>query len=235
MRAEHLAIYEHRERPRDVPRDLSHRHAGMQLDLARTALVFIDPQTESLNALQDVSAILALSDGGRLIPNLGRLFVAAKLAGIVIAISPHRWHSGGARRKFMRALKMLRHWLGKLGRRTVEEFTGSGTAFMPELRFYIDDGKTLIVSPHTMHRPKLNDLIHQLQRQGVEQVVLAGISATLCVDSHLRQLLNAGFEVAVVCDATAGPEVHGAEIHGAGAIHAFWTTEETISRLAVPI
>ena len=37
----------------------------------------------------------------------------------------------------------------------------------------------------------------------VDQVILAGMSANLCMESHLRELLEQGFEVAVVRDATA--------------------------------
>jgi len=38
---------------------------------------------------------------------------------------------------------------------------------------------------------------------GIDKVVLAGMSANLCIESHLRELLEQGFEVAVVADATA--------------------------------
>jgi nicotinamidase-related amidase len=36
-------------------------------------------------------------------------------------------------------------------------------------------------------------------------VILAGMLANLCVESHLRELVEQGFEVVVVKDATAGP------------------------------
>jgi len=44
----------------------------------------------------------------------------------------------------------------------------------------------------------------QLRKRGIEKVVLAGMSANLCVEAHLRELLEQGFEVTVVKDATAG-------------------------------
>jgi nicotinamidase-related amidase len=43
----------------------------------------------------------------------------------------------------------------------------------------------------------------QLRKRGIDKVVLAGMSANLCVESHLRELLEQGFQVAVVADATA--------------------------------
>ena len=43
----------------------------------------------------------------------------------------------------------------------------------------------------------------QLRKRGIGRVVLCGMSANLCVESHLRELLEQGFEVMVVSDATA--------------------------------
>ncbi len=48
-----------------------------------------------------------------------------------------------------------------------------------------------------------NDLSLQLRKRGIDNVILGGMSANLCVESHLRELLEQGFEVAVVKDATA--------------------------------
>ena len=47
-----------------------------------------------------------------------------------------------------------------------------------------------------------NDLALQLRKRGISRVLLAGMSANLCVEAHLRQMLEDGFEVAVVKDAT---------------------------------
>ena len=51
--------------------------------------------------------------------------------------------------------------------------------------------------------PENNDLILQLRKRGIGRVILGGMSANLCVESHLRELLEQGFEVFVVKDATA--------------------------------
>jgi nicotinamidase-related amidase len=60
-----------------------------------------------------------------------------------------------------------------------------------------------VVSPHKVYGPESNDLVLQLRKRGIAKVVLAGMSANLCVEAHLRELLEQGFEVAVVKDATA--------------------------------
>jgi nicotinamidase-related amidase len=62
-----------------------------------------------------------------------------------------------------------------------------------------------VVSPHKVWGPQTNDLVLQLRKRRVQKVVLAGMLANLCVESHLRELIEQGFEVAVVKDATAGP------------------------------
>ena len=56
-----------------------------------------------------------------------------------------------------------------------------------------------------MFGPQTNDLVLQLRKRGITKVLLAGMLANMCVESHLRELLEQGFQVAVVTDAIAGP------------------------------
>jgi nicotinamidase-related amidase len=64
----------------------------------------------------------------------------------------------------------------------------------------------VVTNPHKVYSPATNDLSLQLRKRGFDKVVLGGMSANLCVESHLRQLLEDGFEVAVVKDATAAAQ-----------------------------
>jgi nicotinamidase-related amidase len=76
-----------------------------------------------------------------------------------------------------------------------------------------------------------------LRKQRVDQIILAGMASNLCVESHLREFLEVGFEVAVVRDAVAGaklPEGDGylsALINFRFIANGLWTTDEVISRL----
>jgi nicotinamidase-related amidase len=85
--------------------------------------------------------------------------------------------------------------------------------------------------------PQQNDLMLQLRKNGIDQVILAGMSANLCIESHLRELLERGFEVAVVRDATAAaiiPEGDGylaALINFRFIANAVWSTAETVQRM----
>lgn len=60
-----------------------------------------------------------------------------------------------------------------------------------------------MASPHKVYGPENNDLLLQLRKRNIGKVVLAGMSANLCVEAHMRELLERGFEVAVVKNATA--------------------------------
>jgi nicotinamidase-related amidase len=47
----------------------------------------------------------------------------------------------------------------------------------------------------------------QLRKHGVNQVIPAGMAANLCVEGHMRELIERGFHIAVVKDATAAPHL----------------------------
>src|ERR1700730_14843241 len=64
---------------------------------------------------------------------------------------------------------------------------------------------TVVASPHRVWGPQTNDLVRQLRKRGISKVILGGMLANMCVESHLRDLLEQGFEVLVARDATAGP------------------------------
>ena len=49
----------------------------------------------------------------------------------------------------------------------------------------------------------------ELRKAGISQVILGGMSANLCTESHLRELLEQGFEVVVATDATAAAKLPG--------------------------
>jgi len=53
--------------------------------------------------------------------------------------------------------------------------------------------------------PQTNDLVLQLRKRRVGKAILGGMLANICVESHLRDLLEQGFEVVVARDATAAP------------------------------
>jgi nicotinamidase-related amidase len=215
---------------------------GFMLDRSKSALVVIDPQNDFLSPTGVSWPVFGQSiTENNTVQNVGRLFKTAKEAGITVAVSPHyyyphdhEWHFGGPLEKVMHSLRMF----DRKGPTTLEGFDRSGADFLEEYKPYILDGKTIIASPHKVYGPETNDLALQLRKKGVSQIILAGMAANLCIESHLRELIEQGFEVVVVRDATAGPRLPDGDGYLAALINyryianALWTTEQTVKELA---
>ncbi|MCP4386292.1 MAG: cysteine hydrolase [Hyphomicrobiales bacterium] len=216
--------------------------SDMQLDLSRTALVITDPQIDFLHPDGVTWGVVGASvtEHGT-VDNIERLFKAAKAADITVAVSPHYYYPTDHGWKFEGALEKLMHKIGMFDRKgalTTDGFDGSGADWMPQYKPYINDGKTIVTSPHKVFGNDTNDLTLQLRKRGVDQVILAGMSANLCTESHMRELLEQGFEVGVVRDATAAamlPEGDGylaALTNFRYIANALWTTDDVVGQLS---
>ena len=191
---------------------------GMKFEPGRTAIVVTDPQNDFLAETGVVWGLVGENvKANNTIANIETLFKTAKKNDVPVFISPHYyyptdhgWKFGGAIEKAMHAMGMF----DRNGALTMEGFEGSGADWLPQYKPYIADGKTIVTSPHKVYGPETNDLVLQLRKRGIDKVILAGMSANLCTEAHMRELLEQGFEVAVVKDATAGPvtpELNGYE------------------------
>ncbi len=216
--------------------------SDMKLDFERLALVITDPQIDFLSP-KGVTWGVVGENVTELdtVKNIGRLFVAAKQAGITVAVSPHYYFPTDHGWKFEGALEKLMHKIGmfdRLSPYSMDGFENSGADFMPEYKPYIFDGKTIVTSPHKVYGPEQNDLVLQLRKQKVDQVILAGMSANLCTQAHMHELLELGFEVAVVKDATAAAKLPEGDGYLAALTNfrfmanAVWSTREAVARLA---
>jgi nicotinamidase-related amidase len=216
--------------------------SDMVLNMKRAALVVTDPQVDFLSPEGVTWGVVGESvKQHNTVENLRRLFEAAKQADMTVAISPHYYYPTDKGWKFEGALEKLMHKIGMFDREspyTMNGFENSGADFMPDYKKYIFDGKTIVTSPHKVYGPEANDLVLQLRKNHVDQVILAGMSANLCVESHLRELLEQGFEVAVVKDATAGAMVPEGDGYLAAIINfryianAVWSTDEAVKRIS---
>ncbi|MEU3985373.1 cysteine hydrolase [Streptomyces sp. NPDC026672] len=211
------------------------------LDPDRAALVVTDPQNDFLSPLGATWSVFgaSITENGT-VEHIGRLLAAAKRAGVTVAVSPHYfypsdgdWTFGGPLEQFMHGVGMF----GRAGSLTLDGFAGSGADFLDAYKEHILDGRTVIASPHKIVGPESNDLVLQLRKRGVSQVILAGMAANLCTEGHLRELVEQGFEVVVVQDATAGPRLPEGDGYLAALVnfrylaHAVWTTEDVLARL----
>jgi nicotinamidase-related amidase len=215
----------------------------MQITSGDTALVLTDPQNDFLSPSGVTWELVGKSvEENDTVAHIEQLLAAAKQAGTPVFVSPHyylphdhKWEFGGTLEQKMHEIGMF----DRPGPLQLQGFTGSGADWLEQYKPYLDDGQTVVCSPHKVYGPEQNDLVLQLRKRGIDKVVLAGMSANLCVESHLRELLEQGFEVAVVSDATAAaqhPEMgdgYAAALTNfryiAGAV---LTTEQTVQALA---
>lgn len=213
----------------------------MELVRGRTALVVVDPQNDFLTEGGVAWGVVGESvrEHG-VVANLERLFRAAKEADIPVVVSPHYYYPTDHGWKFEGTLERVMHSIKMFDRASplnMAGFEGSGADFVDIYKPYIFDGKTIIASPHKIYGPEQNDVGLQLRKQRVDHVILAGMSSNLCVESHMRELMEQGFEVAVVKDATAGAKVPEGDGYLASLINfrmvanAVWRTEEAVARI----
>ncbi|MEU1371852.1 isochorismatase family protein [Streptomyces sp. NPDC005803] len=215
--------------------------SGFQLEPARTALVITDPQIDFLSPDGATWEIFGASvTDNDTVTHIGQLFDAAKTADVTVAVSPHYYYPSDDAWRFGSPLEQYMHSVDMFSRRgplTLDGFADSGADFLPAYRAHILDGRTIIASPHKIVGPESNDLVLQLRKRGVSQVLLAGMAANLCVEGHLRELVEQGFEVVVVRDATAGPRLPEGDGYLSALINfrylaaATWTTDEAVQAL----
>lgn len=214
---------------------------GFVIDVERTALVVTDPQNDFLSPDGVTWSVVGKSvTENRTIEHIEALFQAAKDAGIKVFVSPHYYYEHDHRWKFEGALETLMHKLRMFDRPhalNLAGFEGSGADWLARYKPYITDGETVVVSPHKVYGPESNDLVLQLRKRGVTKIILAGMSANLCTESHMRELVEQGFEVAVVSDATAAavlPDYDGyrtALVNFRMIASHVWTTDEAVAAM----
>lgn len=207
-----------------------------------TAVVFIDPQNDVLSDKgANWAAVGASVTENRTVENMERIFKAAKANGYEVFISPHYFYPTDSGWKFNGPLEtdeFRTHTFARKGPLTLEGFANSGADWLDRFKPYIEDGKTIVVSPHKVWGPQTNDLVLQLAKRRISKIILGGMLANICVESHLREFLERGFEVAVVKDATAGPRhpewgdgYQAAMINYRFLAHAVLSTDETLDRM----
>jgi len=214
---------------------------GFKVERGKTAVVITDPQRDFLSEDGVVWEVVGPSvEKNQTVEHLRQLLSAAHDAGIPVFISPHyyypqdhKWDFGGALEKMMHAVGMF----DREGALTTNGFTGSGADWHEPLKPLIDRDDVVIASPHKVYGPESNDLVLQLRKRGIDKVILGGMSANLCVEAHLRELTEQGFEVSVVKDATAGAQLPGGDFYEAALLNfrmiasAVLTTDDAVSAI----
>jgi len=222
----------------------THRNPEMQLVKNRTALVLADIQNEFLQPSDQPRYHALIEDALKkrnVIANLEALLRTAQELGYFVIHSPHWYYptdgqwavAPGAIRDYLRSI-------GFCGRKDpvdLEGFHGSRADYYEPFKKYLMDGHTCTTAPHKHFGCEANDVIKQLHMRKVEKVIMAGPVANICLESHMRDIIEAGIEVAMVRDAVAagvneeGDGYEAAMINWRFMANAVWTTEEAIKRM----
>ena len=209
----------------------------------RDTAVIIDPLNDFLSEKGTVWDLVRASviESG-IIGNIERLFKTADTNSYTVFISPHYfyptdhdWKMNGP----IEATELRTNTFARKGPLDLTGFTNSGADWLARYKPYIENGKTIVASPHKVFGPQTNDLVLQLRKRQMGKIILGGMLANMCVESHLREFLEQGFEVAVVKDATAGPSTaelgdgyQAALINYRHLAHAVLSTDETVALMA---
>jgi nicotinamidase-related amidase len=187
----------------------THRNPEMQIDKQHTALVLADMQNEFLDeaAGKYYPMIEDALKARNVIDHLEQLLQCAQENGFFVIHSPHYYYPTDG--QWVAPLGPIADYLvqiGFVGRKDpvdLEGFVGSRADYPERFKKYLMDGRTANTSPHKGYSCESNDVIKQLRMRRVEKVIMAGPVGNLCLESHMRDIIEAGFEVAMVRDAIA--------------------------------
>lgn len=221
--------------------DLGLPRPGVTLDPARTAIVIIDPQNDFLSPDGVAWGVVGASvTENRTVENIEALFEVGQRLQVPVFVSPHyyyahdhHWLIEGALEKLMHDIQMF----DRKGALSLEGFEGSGADWLERYKPYIAGDNVVVTTPHKVYGPETNDLVLQLRKRGITTVLLGGMSANLCTESHMRELIEQGFEVGVVADATAGARTPAGDAYAAALTNfhyiasAVVSTEEAVAGL----
>ncbi len=213
---------------------------GFTVD-SRTAIVITDPQNDFLSPNGVAWGVVGESvRKNNTVKNLEELFKIAKKKNIKVFVSPHFYFKHDHSWKIEGALEALMHKINMFDRTDViktEGFDNSGADWLNRYKKYIKEDNVIVTNPHKVYGPESNDLALQLRKHGFDNVILAGMSANLCTESHMRDLVESGFRVSVVSDATAAAILPGMNGYQAAMVnfkmiasHVF-TTKEIVKEL----
>ncbi|MGA8584172.1 MAG: cysteine hydrolase family protein [Roseiarcus sp.] len=222
----------------------THRNPEMQIDKTHTALMLADMQNEFLEEKKEGTYYALIEDALKkrnVIANLEQLLKTAQDLGYFIVHSPHWYYPtdgqwvvpAGAIGDYLRSI-------GFCGRKDpvdLEGFHKSRADYYEPFKKYLMDGHTCNTSPHKHFGCEANDVIKQLRMRKVEKVIMAGPVANICLESHMRDIIEAGIEVAMVRDAVAagvndeGDGYAAAMVNWRFMANAVWTTDETVKKM----
>ena len=200
----------------------------VEIDLATTALFVTDPQNDFLSEKSPIWDVVGPTvTKNQVVEKEKKLKALAKEIGIPVFYSTHMytpkdfkdWKSLNGIDKIMFENKMFLEgtW---------------GHDYHPELK---PDSNTVVMNPHKgLSNFWTGDAVIQLRQYGIETIILYGMSANMCIESHARDAIENGLDLIIVADATAaaGEAAYEAALTNFEFLaHEVVTTEQIIKRL----
>ena len=200
----------------------------VEIDLATTAMFVTDPQNDFLSEGSPAWGLVGPTvTKHRVVEKEKTLKALAMKIGIPVFYSTHmytpnefeNWKSLNGIDKIMFELKMFAQgtW---------------GHDYHPDLK---PDSNTVVLNPHKgLSNFWTGDAALNLRQYGIETIILYGMSANMCVESHARDAVENGFDVIIVADATAaaGDAAYEAALTNYEFLaHEVVTTNQIIKRL----
>jgi len=200
----------------------------VEIDLATTAMFVTDPQNDFLSEKSPAWGLVGPTVvKHKVVEKEKTLKALAMKIGIPVFYSTHmytpnefeNWRSLNGIDKIMFDNKMFAQgtW---------------GHDYHPDLK---PDSNTVVLNPHKgLSNFWTGDAALNLRQYGIETIILYGMSANMCVESHARDAIENGFDVIIVADATAAAgdaAYEAALINYEFLAHEVVTTNQIIERL----
>jgi len=200
----------------------------VHIDLSKTAMFVTDPQNDFLSEKSPAWGLVGPTViKNKVVEKEKQLKALAKEIGIPVFYSTHmytkqdfkNWKSLNGIDKIMFDIRMF------------EQGTW-GHDYHPELK---PDDNTIVMNPHKgLSNFWTGDAAIQLRQYGIETIILYGMSANMCIESHARDAIENGFDVIIIADATAaaGDAAYEAALTNFEFLaHEVVTTKQIVKRL----
>ena len=171
----------------------------VEIDLSKTALFVTDPQNDFLSEESPAWGLVGPTViRHKVVEKEKMLKELAKEVGIPLFYSTH-----------MYTPKDFEQWpqnpLNGIDKVMFENHMFAqgewGHEIHPDLK---PDSNTIVMNPHKgLSNFWTGDAAIQLRMYGIETIIMYGMSANMCVESHARDAIENGFELIIIADATA--------------------------------
>ena len=172
----------------------------VKIDLKTTALFVTDPQNDFLSKKSPIWALVGPGViKNKVVEKQITLKALGKELGVPLFYSTH-----------MYTPKDFKNWPKAKSFNAIDKVMFNnhmfaqgtwGHDFHPDLK---PDSNTIVMNPHKgLSNFWTGDATIQLRMYGIKTIIMYGMSANMCVESHARDAIENGFELIIIADATA--------------------------------